>query len=924
MRLTCTLVIGSSLLLSVAPAQGQSLLRDLLDEDPAALARDAREQGRAVSGAILFNQRSIACGRCHAPGGEDLSGPDLTRLGDRATDVHLVESILQPSRVIAKGFESVTLLTGAGRIYNGRMVEQSDERVVIRDLQSDRLVTLMPGDVDEMSRGEKSGMPENLTDQLTDRQQFLDLVRYVMQLVQEGPAVPVVRTESAGRDVLSAELQGLLLIDELQCTACHQGPAADSRIPPRRAPDLTWAAGRIHPRYILEFIADPAHVKPGTTMPRVLVDDDEDARSEVAVAITHYIASLGDREFAVQPIDREAANRGRELFHQVGCVACHSPRDDDGRERLPDTSVPMGQLYQKYNFVGLLEFLEDPHVVRPSGRMPNMQLTHWEAIDIAHYLLDERIPESSLSPAIPFELDPELAEEGRRHFNRVGCARCHVLDQSTAGRSYPSLAQLDHDQGCLSSHPGAWPQYSLDDTQRMAIRAAIAHDWQPLKDEERISLTLATFRCGACHQRGNQGGVTADRDEYFQTTDPNIGPQGRLPPTLTGVGAKLQPQWMRDVLVSGRTIRPYMRTRMPQYGADNIVHLIDLVQRVDQLPVVDPIRVADERETRNLGLELAGNQGLNCVACHMYQQQPGETMPAVGLTEMAERLQRDWFQHYLRDPQRYSQNTVMPSFWPGGHAVRQDILDGSGDLQIEALWQYLQDGRQARAPRGLIREPIELVAGDEAVMLRRSYPGIGKRGIGVGYPGQVNLAFDAEQMRLALIWKGKFADPGGVWRGQGSGNVRPLGSDLIPFPRGPELDDADAPELPEGERPPHHQFKGYYLDDLQRPTFIYRVGNIDVEDYPVGVTDSESGEHRIQRTIMLTSAQGRDDMLFRVAGHDSITADGDATWLVGESLHIHVDSPQQARIVDTPTGKQLRIPLDVSAGATTIVIEYSW
>ena len=51
--------------------------------------------------------------------------------------------------------------------------------------------------------------------------------------------------------------------------------------------------------------------------------------------------------------------------------------------------------------------------------------------------------------------------------------------------------------------------------------------------------------------------------------------------------------------------------------------------------------------------------------------------------------------------------------------------------------------------RSSIIEPIELLATDEAVMLRRSYPGIGKRGIGVGYPNQVNLAFDAEQMRLA-------------------------------------------------------------------------------------------------------------------------------------------------------------------------------
>ena len=78
-------------------------------------------------------------------------------------------------------------------------------------------------------------------------------------------------------------------------------------------------------------------------------------------------------------------------------------------------------------------------------------------------------------------------------------------------------------------------------------------------------------------------------------------------------------------------------------------------------------------------------------------------------------------------------------------------------------------------PRGVVRERLEIVVTDEAKMLRRSYQGIGKRGIGVGYPGGVNLAFDAEQMRLAMIWKGKFLDPGGVldrartWNGKADG-----------------------------------------------------------------------------------------------------------------------------------------------------------
>ena len=47
------------------------------------------------------------------------------------------------------------------------------------------------------------------------------------------------------------------------------------------------------------------------------------------------------------------------------------------------------------------------------------------------------------------------------------------------------------------------------------------------------------------------------------------------------------------------------------------------------------------------------------------------------------------------------------------------ILGGDANQQIESLWQYLIDGRQARTPKGLVQERIELVATDEAVMLRR-------------------------------------------------------------------------------------------------------------------------------------------------------------------------------------------------------------
>ena len=900
----------------------QTLSAELKAEGGAQLAKAARERGNAVRGALLFPQQKLGCAGCHTRGGRDVLGPDLTAMDKDVTDEYLVESLLYPSQVIEKGFEAVVVTTKAGKVYTGRIVVESPDKLALRDasLRQGR-ISLSRDEIDKIATTQTSYMPEGLADLLENRQQFLDLARYTMEIraARSKPETPRVATSPGGR--LSQELQGLMLMDHFQCFACHRREVAQSMIPPKQAPDLAWASGRIDPSYIERFIDEPLKVKPGTTMPDMMASLNPAERAAAAREITHFLVSLGDKTFQRQSLDMTAADRGRELFHSVGCVACHSPGGEDGAERHPD-SVPLGMLEQKLNLDGLVAFLENPHAARSSGRMPNMQLSHWEAVDIANYLLNRSSAHGGSETR--FELDAALAERGRLKFTKLGCGQCHAAQERRSQRDYPQLVAEHSDQGCLSGTAGKWPRYGLDELQRTAIRAAIDRAPGELTDRQQISLTLATFKCTACHQRGALGGVSPERDEYFQTTNPNLGPQGRMPPRLTGVGAKLKPKWMRQVLVSGRTIRPYMKTRMPQYGIDNVAHLVDLFQRVDRLPDVTFAEFNDQKEARNTGHELAGTGGLNCIACHNFREKPAATMPGVDLTEMSERLQKEWFYQYMRDPQRLSPGTVMPSFWPGGRAIRKDILEGDPNRQLEALWQYLLDGRQARPPRGLIREPIELLATDEAVMLRRSYPGIGKRGIGVGYPAGVNLAFDAEQMRLSMIWKGKFADPASVWRSQGHGQVRPLGSDLIRFPAGPELDDAVNPWVVDQGRPPRHRFRGYTLDGLQRPTFMYRFDNVDVEDYPIDVRDEQSDASLIRRTLTFSSDKGRNDLAFRAAAGSSIQAEDDHTFLVDKALRIRIDVAHLGQIVDIPAGKQLRVPLEIGKGKSALILEYTW
>ncbi len=922
----------------------------LLKSEPIeSLAADARAKGDAVRGSILFAQQNTNCIKCHSSGQQNLLGPDLTRMEQGVTDVYLIESLLEPSKVIKKGFESVTVLLLDGRNIAGRIIEQDPDRIVLRDAgDSGQLVTLERNELDEIAPGKLSSMTEGLIDELRDRQQFLDLAMYIMVLADAGPMPSVNQAPTAvyHNEILSDEIRGLVLIDKLNCAACHESNLKSNPFPHKQAPNLVWGSGRMDPGYIARFIADPAHVQPASSMPDVLYGIEPAKRDIVVNALTNYLSSLGSAEFSPQAIDPLAAERGRELFQTVGCVACHSPRSDDGIEQLAATSVPLGDMKGKYNIAGLAAFLEDPLAARPSGRMPNMVLSHWDSVDIANFLL--RNPGGTKTE--PFNFDRSLVAEGKNQFQKLGCVNCHgqssgIVRESNDEKAIPALVHARPDRGCLSKVAGHWPRFQLDDAQRDLIRVALARKPVELSTPDKIVMTLETFNCLVCHQRGNLGGIPPERIQYFQTTNENIGPQSRIPPTLTGVGGKLNSKWLRDVLVTGRAIRPYVQTRMPQYGADNVGHLVPLFEEADKSAEVSFAEFTDLEEMKKAGHQMAGNGGLNCVACHTFQQIQGETMPAVDLTNMAERLHKEWFYTYMRDPQRHSPNTVMPSFWPGGRAMRKDILDGDASLQIEALWQYLLEDRQARTPDGLINEPIELLATDQAVMLRRSFNGIGKRGIGVGYPGEVNLAFDAEQLRLAMIWKGKFADTSGVWKGQGSGNVRPLGNDLIRFDGGPDLDDATDPwifdlpveieklEQPIAQdiriRPPHHQFKGYFLDDFQRPTFLYRFDNVDVEDYPVDVRDEQSDEGMIRRTVTFTSENGRPNTTFRAATGETITAGPEGFFLIGKKLKVRIvnqdnDAQFQAEIQDAPSGKQLLVPINVPPGKSTLILEYRW
>ena len=68
----------------------------------------------------------MACNKCHLFGeNENTLGPDLSKLPEDATNVHLAESILNPAQKIRRGYETVTLLLQDGRSVTGPIAPQA-------------------------------------------------------------------------------------------------------------------------------------------------------------------------------------------------------------------------------------------------------------------------------------------------------------------------------------------------------------------------------------------------------------------------------------------------------------------------------------------------------------------------------------------------------------------------------------------------------------------------------------------------------------------------------------------------------------------------------------------------------------------------------------------------------------------------------
>lgn len=155
---------------------------------PAAKDELAKEILSELKGASHLRGRwsfNNLCARCHAVQsglGENLLGPNLASIGVASQPQYLIESILEPSKVLKTGYQVETLETTDGQSFTGQ-TEIENDQIIVKRFGAKPLGVPMDN-VKRRTTSHMSLMPAGLDNAMTTGE-LADLTRYLTTLREE-------------------------------------------------------------------------------------------------------------------------------------------------------------------------------------------------------------------------------------------------------------------------------------------------------------------------------------------------------------------------------------------------------------------------------------------------------------------------------------------------------------------------------------------------------------------------------------------------------------------------------------------------------------------------------------------------------------------------------------------------------------------
>jgi mono/diheme cytochrome c family protein len=483
------------------------------------------------------------------------------------------------------------------------------------------------------------------------------------------------------------------LFMEKGCYGCHD--VKNVTYLPKFSPPLTPIKSKLldAKTWMYAWIKDPTKVSPDTAMPTFKLSDEELGK------VTAFLLTLsGGKRYEKVSLDGTSTDEGEKLFTERGCRGCHAVKAD---EHSVSPRVPhLAGIGSKVPPEWLDRWIADPKAYNTDSAMPKADLKDEERQNIVAYLL-------TLKRTDPLPQAPDLAQfnpaDGKQLVKQYECYGCHSIEGFEQVRpSVPDLGEFarrpvdELDFALTKDVPHTkwdWLRRKLQEprayeTEKIKLKMpyttvteeniqaliayAMASDSRtlPVRFEVRadnarhalrdVSWMVAHLHCNGCHRLNQQD---AQLTRFFER-------KNLLPPTLDGVGARLQGQYMYQFIMEPKPIRPWLKLRMPAFGfteaqARTVVEGFAAVARVtNPYTYVAKDNIPPDHFQRGI----KRFHHYKCVQCHptsMDQGLPPDVDPedlSINLMLTKTRLRPEWIRDFLARPKQIAgSQTRMPT-----------------------------------------------------------------------------------------------------------------------------------------------------------------------------------------------------------------------------------------------------------------------
>lgn len=159
----------------------QPLGAELTADEKQALLHEATEGGSISRGRAIYRQPQLLCATCHrVQGFGGLIGPDLTSVGGYMTPNSILESLINPSKDIKQGYETVIVTRKDGEILSGTLYRKTSNATLLKVANGD-IIEIQASDIDNIDVSPVSLMPAGLTASL-HYDELKDLLAYLTNL----------------------------------------------------------------------------------------------------------------------------------------------------------------------------------------------------------------------------------------------------------------------------------------------------------------------------------------------------------------------------------------------------------------------------------------------------------------------------------------------------------------------------------------------------------------------------------------------------------------------------------------------------------------------------------------------------------------------------------------------------------------------